>query len=210
MRVEQVMTRRVFTVTPDTSLKDASEVFLAQRISGMPVVDEQRVVGVLSESDIVAKETSGYSNGAASSTEAQHLERERAAETTAEAMTPNPVTVEPWVSIWAAADLMTVHDVNRLPVIDKDGALVGIVTRDDLVRAFARSDRDVEREIREQLLPSVGLSPLALAVHVERGVATMTGKVESEEVEQCLRSSLHLVPGIVRVEWKVEAPLNIA
>jgi CBS domain-containing protein len=204
MRVSDVMTSDVVTLTPSSTLKEAADTFLAHGISGLPVVDGRRVVGVLSESDIVAKETSGYSNGDVAAGEAQHLRREREARTVGEAMTASPVTIEAWVSVWAAADLMTVHDVNRLPVVDRGGLLVGIVTRDDLVRAFARSDEAIAREIRERLLPSVGLTANALEIGVEQGVASVTGTIESDTARECLRASVHLVPGVVRVDWKVE------
>jgi CBS domain-containing protein len=210
MRIDEVMTREVVTVSPTATLKEASEIFLAHGISGLPVVEGRRLVGVLSESDIVAKETSGYANGEAGRPQARHLQREREAETVAEAMTPDPVVIEPWMSIWHAADLMAVHEVNRLPVVDTGGSLVGIVTRDDLVRAFARSDRAVERDIRERVLPSVGLAPNdPLDVRVVAGVVTVSGIVDSSIAQQCLRRTLHLVPGVVRVEWKVDAPLSV-
>jgi CBS domain-containing protein len=198
------MTQDVFTVAPGTSLKEASAIFLARRVSGVPVVDGGRLVGVLSESDIVAKETSDYIEGEVSRAEALHLQREHQAETAGEAMTPDPVTVEPWMSVWAAADLMTIHGVNRLPVVGPTGDLVGIVTRDDLVRAFARSDDDLEREIRGQQLPSAGVHPNDLDVRVERGVVTVTGSLESDAAREALHRSLRLVPGVVRVDWHVE------
>ncbi|HEU5216254.1 MAG TPA: CBS domain-containing protein [Gaiellaceae bacterium] len=210
MRVKEVMTQDVVTVTPSTPLKEASTRFLKHRISGMPVVERGRVVGVLSESDIVAKETSGYSNGEVSRAEASHLRRERAAETVRQAMTPRPVTAEPWFPIWAAADLMAVNDVNRLPVVDGRGSLVGIVTRDDLVRAFARSDGAVERDIRENLLPSIDLTPSALDVTVARGVVTVRGEIDSHLASECLRNTIHLVPGVVEVDWQVETPTAAA
>lgn len=207
MRIDEVMTRDVVTVAPDTSLKTVSALFQEHGISGFPVVEDGRPVGVVSEADIVAKMTSGYRDDDVSRSEAQHERRERGAETVADAMTPDPVVVEPWMSIWGAADLMAVHGVNRLPVVDPNGMLVGIVTRADLVRAFARSDRDIERDIREHLLPSVGLAPNdPLDVRVDRGIVTVAGNIESIQAQECLRGSLPLVPGVVRVDWKVEAP----
>jgi CBS domain-containing protein len=206
MRVEEVMTKRVVTIAPQASLKEASALLLDRRVSGVPVVDDGKLVGILSESDIVAKETSGYSNGEADTDEQRHLRRERAAQTVAEAMTPSPFTVEPWMGVWTAADLMAVHGVNRLPVVDTQGSLVGIVTRNDLVRAFARTDDDIERDIRENLLPSVGLGPQELEVQAERGVITLTGEIDLGAAADCLRRSVHLIPGVVRVLWKVESP----
>ena len=210
MKVEDVMTRAVTTVSASSPLKEAVTLFLAHGISGLPVVEDGRLVGVLSESDIVAKETSGYGNGDVSRAEVSHLRRERAAETVAQAMTRDPVTVEPWVPVWGAADLMAVHDVNRLPVVDADGSLIGIITRADLVRAFARSDRAIEREIREHLLPSVDLGPNALEVTVARGVVTIRGELDSELASTCLRKTVHLVPGVVELDWRVETPALVA
>jgi predicted transcriptional regulator len=190
MSVDEVMTRDVLTLAPDTSLEAARTFLLAHRISGAPVVDGRRVLGVISESDLAAG--SG-----------------RAA-TVAGAMTEAPVTAEPSLSLWAAADLMAAHSVNRLPVVDDDGALVGIVTRGDLIRAFARSDEDIERELREMLLPWAGVEPYdPLEVHVERGVVTVTGEILSDLGQHSLRHSIHLVPGVVRVEWHVAAPLGV-
>jgi CBS domain-containing protein len=211
MRVEEAMTRDPITVDPSTSLKDAAPLFIENRISGLPVVEDDRLVGVLSESDVVAKETSGYRDGDVAPAEAAHLRRERAAVTVGEAMSSDAVTTEPWISIWGAADLMVVRDVNRLPVVDHYGHLVGIVTRDDLVRAFARSDRAVERDIREHLLPSVGLAPEDLEVVVNRGVVTVTGEMDCGMPCDCLRGTVHLIPGVVDVKWEVEAtPLRTA
>ena len=209
MRVDEVMTRDVLTVSPSTSLKAVAPLFAARRISGLPVVEEGRLVGVLSESDIVAKETSGYENGAVPAAEERHLRRERAAETVAEAMTTEVVTIEPWESVWAAADRMIVNDVRRLPVVTR-GRLVGIVTRTDLIRAFARSDAAVEHDVREQLLPSVGLGPEELDVRVARGVVTIEGSVPSDLVADCLHATVHLVPGVVRVEWLVDVRVPTA
>lgn len=210
MRIEEVMTRDPITVTPSTSLKEAASLLLEHRISGLPVVEERCLVGVLSESDIVAKETSGYTNGELAVAKAQHLRDERGATTVAEAMTRSVVTIEPWVSIWAAADAMVVRDVNRLPVVDSTGALVGIVTRDDLVRAFARSDSAIERDIREHLLPSVGLRPSALDIRVSKGVVTVAGTIESEMGGECLHATVRLVPGVVQVDWRVDTAAVVA
>lgn len=204
MRVADVMTRDVMTVTPLTELKDAAPLLVRHRISGLPVVEGGRLLGVLSETDIVGKETSGHSNGEVSPEEARHLRRDRRATTVGEAMTTDVITVEPWVSVWAAADLMVVHHVNRLPVVDATGTLVGIVTRDDLVRAFARSDRDVERDIREHLLPSVGLGDRELEVKVEHGHVTVRGEIDSQAMCDCLHASVRLIPGVVDVDWQVE------
>jgi CBS domain-containing protein len=206
MRVDEVMTRDVITVAASSPLKEAVQLFRSHGFSGLPVIEGDRLVGVVSEAGVVAKETSGYSDGEVSRTEATRLRREREAGTVAQAMTADPVTVEPWLPIWAAADLMALYEINRLPVVDCRGALVGILTRSDLVRAFTRSDDAIEREIREHLLPSVELGPNALEVTVSGGVVTITGELDSELASTCLRKTVHLVPGVVELDWQVETP----
>ena len=206
MRVDEVMTRDVVTASPSTELKRVAPFFAAHHVSGLPVVDRGRLVGVLSETDIVAKETSGYADDDLPGETAEHLRREREAVTVGEAMTPAPVTVDPWASVWVAADLMLAHDVNRLPVVDGDGTLVGIVARNDLVRAFARPDPEIERDIREHLLPSVGLGPNEVDVSVERGIVSIGGCIAPEMARECLRATVHLIPGVVQVEWEVQPP----
>lgn len=146
MKVEDVMTRNVITVTPQSSLKAVAEILASKRISGVPVVDDKRVLGVVSEADIVEKEA----------VEAQPTlltrllgrrrpDAKRAARTGA-----------------GRDDLARRHDlsstrhrasrpaqveraINRLPVVTEDGGLVGIVTRADVVRAFVRSDDEIAR-----------------------------------------------------------------
>ena len=71
--------------------------------------------------------------------------------TVREAMTSPALTVTPWSSVSEAARLMTERGINRLPVVRND-ELVGIVTRTDLVRAFTRSDGEIERELRDEVL----------------------------------------------------------
>ena len=78
-------------------------------------------------------------------------------------MTSPAITIAPWESAADAAQIMCERHVNRLPVV-KDGLLVGIVTRADLVRAFTRTDAEIERELKEDIL--------------ERMMWIDTGKVE--------------------------------
>ena len=131
MRVEEVMCRDVVTVSQSTPLKDVARILLERRISGLPVVDDEgRVVGVVSEGDIVSKER-GVEQGAVHGyhwlfgpDDGEALKRE--ARTAAEAMTSPAVVVRPQRSVAEAARLMVEQSVNRLPVVS-EGNLVGIV-----------------------------------------------------------------------------------
>ncbi len=95
---------------------------------------------------------------------------------------------------------------NRLPVVDPDGALVGIVTRADVVRAFTRSDEEIRDEIAQDVLQRVfWLQPTDVAVSVEQGAVVLSGTVESESDVRLLPELVSRVPGVVSVDSSVTA-----
>ncbi|MEX0675151.1 MAG: CBS domain-containing protein [Gaiellaceae bacterium] len=190
MKVEQIMSSPVVTVSPDTPLRQVAALMAERGISGVPVVEGDTVVGVVSESDIVRRE------GTVGGVEAT---------TAAEAMSAPAVTVEPWLSAFGAAALMAWHDVNRLPVVSR-GRLVGIVARADLVRLFARGDAEIEREIREEVLPSLSLSSNDVSVRVTRGEVTLWGDVDSPRDLESLPRAVQRVTGVVRVHSRLRSP----
>jgi CBS domain-containing protein len=201
MKIRSVMSTRVVSVTPETTLKDAATRLLRYGISGMPVVDaEGLLVGVLSEADILAKESGatprdGMLGWLTGDTPRPLLE----ARTVAEAMTAPPLSIGPERTVREAAARMLADDVNRLPVVEND-KLIGIVTRADLVRAFARSDSEIEREIGTEVVKQIlWIDPTELDVGVEDGVVTLSGTVESESEIELLREFVRRVPGVVSV-----------
>src|SRR5579884_810467 len=196
MRVDDVMSREVIALPARASLKEAARLLLEHRISGVPIVDDRRrLVGVLSESDLVAKE------GGEDSSEASKLEARLAGE----AMTAPAKTIAPWRSVASAAAQMLAEGVNRLPVVDGDGRLVGIVTRADLVRAFARGDDDIAREIREDVLHRILWlrDPSAVTVGVEDGKVVLGGSVDTRADAELVATFVSQVPGVVEVESSI-------
>ncbi|MGH3082925.1 MAG: CBS domain-containing protein [Gaiellaceae bacterium] len=206
MNVQEVMTREVITVSPEEPLKHVATLLLERRVSGVPVVDlDGRLVGVVSEGDLLFKEAGERPRrrprflGAATRTS-----EKRAATTAGDAMTSPALTVAPTATVAQAAALMLERDVNRLPVVDQ-GALVGIVTRADLIRAFARQDADIERELEEDvLLRTFSILPENVHVTVLNGEVTLTGEVETDGVRDTLLASLGQAPGIVAVHSKLK------
>jgi len=213
MRVEDVMTRDVKTVEPGATLKDVADVLASLGVSGVPVVEGGKVVGVVSEADIIAKERGAEKrrggllglliDGALD--DGAKLE----ARTAREAMTSPAITIGPTRSVTEAASRMIDEHVNRLPVVDDDGKLVGIVSRADLVRAFTRSDAEIEREIRDEvILRTLWIAPENIAVTVDRGEVTLTGQVETRVEAELVLHFVQRVPGVVSVvsnlSWNVE------
>lgn len=213
MRVEDVMTTEVLTVRPETLLKEAAGLLADRRISGLPVVDaDDRVLGVLSEGDILFKEGGAKEQG--------RLERWLAsppslsdlkftARTAGEAMSAPAVTIGPKRHLAEAANRMIDDGVNRLPVVDDEGRLIGIVSRADLVRAFVRSDEEIAREIREDVIGrTLWLAPDLVELAVEGGEVRLTGEVETKSDAELLPAFVQKVSGVVSVvselRWRDE------
>jgi CBS domain-containing protein len=114
------------------------------------------------------------------------------ARTAYEAMTAPAKTIAPWHQVSSAAAQMLDEGVNRLTVIDNQGQLVGIVTSADLVRAFVRSDGEIEQEIRESVLERSLLleTPGEVTVSVDKGRVTLSGDVGQ-------RTDAEVVPALV-------------
>jgi CBS domain-containing protein len=207
--VEQIMSRSVITVTPETSIADVARILVDRGISGLPVVDDaNRVVGVVSEGDLVMREAGIRPAGSRLSLtrhrDAETMKHKVNARTAGEAMTSPALTIEPFRAIRAAAEIMTERRVNRLPVVGSDGELLGIVTRADLVRAFVRSDEELEETIRsEVLIREMWLDPDKFTVRVERGTAHVTGAVQKRSTAEVLARLLAMVPGVVAAETDI-------
>jgi CBS domain-containing protein len=207
MRVSEVMTTEVLSVSPTASLKEVAELLATRGISGIPVVDGKgAVVGVLSEADVLFKERGPRPRHRFAHHKDDIEQAKVDADTAGEAMTTPAVTVNPDLRLEDAARLMLESKIKRLPVVDDGGRLVGIVTRSDLVRAFVRPDDEIENEIRnEVLLQELWLDPGSFDVTVERGEVRLEGRLGSEEEVAILERRVKLVPGVVGVEMHVSA-----
>ncbi len=216
MRVSELMTEKVLTIGPEAPIKDVAKVLVANGISGLPVCDiEGRVLGVISEGDILYKEhdpKEGHIGGPlgwivdGTPNNAGYVKAR--ALTARKAMTAPAITIAPWESAPAAAQLMCERHVNRLPVV-KDGLLVGIVTRADLVRAFTRTDAELERELREDVLErTMWIDTGMVEVSVQDGRAALSGRLHTRSDVDLLDRLVARIPGVVAVEstvtWNVD------
>ena len=207
MKVRHVMTETVFTVTPDTPLKAVATRMLEYGISGMPVVDGERVLGVISETDILFKERvapdrKGLVDWLVHYAEDPPLAKLEA-RTAGEAMTTPAVTIAPERTVADAAALLLDLRIDRLPVIE-GGELVGIVTRADLIRAFTRDDKEVERDIRQNgALHRLWIDPDQVQVTVEHGNVVLSGTVDTPDQAESLVAFAERTPGVVSVESRL-------
>jgi CBS domain-containing protein len=207
MKVEDLMTRDVRTVGPDASLKDIAAMLAEHRIGGMPVVDSSGApLGVVTKADIVMKELAevpGAKHGLFGRKKDDGSEAKAAARTAGEAMTAPAVTVSPTMPVSTAAAWMVESGVNRLPVVQR-GAVVGIITRHDLVKVFARSDAEIEKEIREDALSGTAW-PEAIEVKVCDGEVTLRGQADSVGDAEMLPLQVRHVLGVVAVDSELQA-----
>jgi len=146
LKVKDIMTREIITVSPETEIVNAAKILLEKRINGLPVIDAfGRLVGVLCQSDLVAQQMSipipsvfTLLDGYIPLTIIKRIDKEVekiAALTVKQAMTPNPVTVGPETGIEDVAKLMVDKKYHTLPVMEGD-KVVGIVGKKDVLKTL--------------------------------------------------------------------------
>ena len=147
MKARDIMSKEVITVTRDTSVKEAARLLTENRISGLPVVEGKKVVGVVTEGDLIFQDRKldppGYIEILGGviflKNPNKYLEdfRKMIATRVEDIMTANVISIKEDTSTEEIAYIMTSKKVNRLPVLDNNGELVGIVSRQDLVKSLA-------------------------------------------------------------------------
>lgn len=221
VKVRNVMTREVKSVTSGASFKDVAEVLIAHGVSAVPVVDDEgRVLGVISEADLLCKEEfkeqyygEGYQPPLRArlrrglSKEGPKVRSRARGDTAADLMTTPAVTIGPYASVVSAMRLMAEHGVKRLPVVGKEGRLEGIVSRRDLLQVFLRSDADIAREVREDILAhSLWAKTSDVRVTVEQGVVTLVGSMQRRSdarIAVCMVERVHGVVDVVdHITWR--------
>ncbi|GAA1860646.1 CBS domain-containing protein [Asanoa iriomotensis] len=198
--VADVMTREVVSVAPDASYREVVDALLDSGVSAAPVVDARgRVVGVVSEADLLHRvETTGDERHRRVFGGSRHGDAPGAA--AADLMTAPAIVVAPEASVAAAARRLESERIKRMPVVDADGRLVGVVSRRDLLRIHTRGDADIRAEIVDGvLLRTLWIDPVVVEVDVADGVVTLTGRVQSRSLARLLVDLSGTVAGVVEV-----------
>ncbi|MFJ4077667.1 CBS domain-containing protein [Streptomyces iakyrus] len=189
-RIGAVMVRDVVTADRGTPFKEVVRRLGDHRISGLPVIDEDdKVIGVVSETDLMLHQARTSEPDGTLSAWAIRLRKlnpsvrrnaaKSRARTAGEVMSTPAVTVRADATVTEAARVMAEHGIERLPVVDEEDRLAGIVARRDLLQVFLRTDEEIERDVRQEVLVNtLWLAPQIIETTVEDGVVTLTGQLE--------------------------------
>jgi predicted transcriptional regulator len=170
-------------------------------ISGVPVLTMGRhVAGIVSEGDLLAARDHNPMSG--HGLRHRLASRKQHSRTAEQLMTAPAVTTHPDATIAGAARMMNIHHVRRLPVVDPDGKLVGIVSRRDLLSVFLRPDAEIARQVGEILTELLPGGPTGIEVAVRNGVVTLSGQAE-------LAAEEDLIPVAVRLAWDVDGVVDV-
>lgn len=217
-KVGSVMTTEVVRTTYGTPFKEVARLLGEHRISGLPVVDEDdQVIGVVSETDLMAHQSEAPDpyepkkrfRFAGLTRSAKRRAAKATARTAGRLMSAPPVTVHADDTIVEAARTMAQHRVERLPVLDEEQRLVGIVTRRDVLQVFLRPDTEIRDEVVDEVLVrALWLAPSSIDVSVTEGVVTLSGHMERKSETEIAVSMTRQIDGVVAVVDKLSHRLD--
>ena len=204
--VSDVMTHTVVAVGREATFKEIITTLGEWKVSALPVLEGTgRVVGVVSEADLLHKEE--YRDSAP-----DRLTRLRplsdlakaGAVTAGELMTSPAVTVQANATLAEAARIMAQRRVKRLPVVNADGQLEGVVSRADLLKVFLRADEDIAEEVRRTIVSYLFPAPLRpITVSVDEGIVTLDGAIRDTSLIPVAAQLVRAVEGVVNVECRL-------
>ncbi|WP_431933232.1 CBS domain-containing protein [Nonomuraea jabiensis] len=226
--VREVMTARATAVKADTPFKNVAEILVTNGISAVPVLDEDdRVVGVVSEGDLMRKEEfreqycgESYQRPLRArlrrriTGQGEEGVRKAAGHTAADLMTTPAVAVSASASTVRAARTMDENGVKQLVVIDADGRLEGIVSRRDLLRMYLRDDDEIKRRVVEGIPPHARWNDRdGIIVEVHDGIVTLSGCTDRRSEAAAAVHTAERLDGVVDVRralgWREDDVLQL-
>lgn len=216
MKASDVMTRDVLTVGRETSVANAIRVMLENNISGLPVLDNGKVVGILTEGDLLRRGETGTERHRPRWLEILMGPGRMAGEyvrthgrKVEEIMTTNVISVAGDTPLDEVVGLMERRRIKRVPVVEGD-VLVGVISRLDLLRALLRaieaqysehrSDDDIREQILAELAKAAWVPKDGLSISVKDGVVDLNGVILEEKEREALRVVAENVPGVRGVD----------
>lgn len=212
MKARDVMVAPVICVNVSAKVDEVAAVLLKHHISAVPVVeDDNKLVGIVSEGDLIHRVEAGTERRRSWWLRLLTSDQELAADfvkshsrNVRDVMTPDPVTAPPDMQLAEVAELLERHGIKRVPIV-KDGVIVGIVSRANLVQALAAGRGKMiagedDSDIREKLMTQLRQQPWAhlgrINITVSDGVVDLWGIAESETERQALRVAAESTPGV--------------
>ena len=218
MRARTIMSTTLFTVERNTPVRDVIRLLIDQRISGVPVVEDGAVIGIISEGDLILRERAYRQRGGMAFLAQQLFEDHEKLATeyrkahglVAEDVMSGPVvTILPGTPVEEIAHLMAERHIKRVPVVDH-GKLVGIVSRGDILRAAYERIVSIhdgqdgrphsDQEIVARLLAELRDEPWAEVNHIrpscQDGIVSLEGEVESEAEREAVEVAARGVAGV--------------
>ena len=206
IKVKDVMTHLVVMAYENDPIQQLAGRLVRNRISGVPVVRDGKVIGVVSELDIAQAlvvpanvdhglETADVISILLRSTPAVH----KHVRTVADVMSSPAFTIGPEMSLFSAARQMDRHGVKRLPVVDDEGYLVGIISRGDLVRAMTRNDDDIRQDVLDGIFVLGPENFEDLDIEVHAGVVTLLGTCDRRSTRDIAADIASRVTGVSEV-----------
>ena len=218
MKAKDVMSSPVISTRPESTVGEVSSLLYERHISAVPVLQDGRLVGIVSEADLLRRYEIGTDEAREGSWWARLLATDRSIESyirsharrIADIMTREVVSVAPETPLAEVAALFEARRVKRVPVLSA-GQVVGMVSRADLVRALARATRPAaaaqgasDLEIRARLLHELERQPWwhgrTSQVVVADGTVVFSGTIDAESERDAARIAAETVPGVRRVE----------
>ncbi|MCU7729441.1 CBS domain-containing protein [Actinoplanes sp. KI2] len=202
MRAKDIMSSPVYTVTQTATVESAAQLITTKAVTALPVVDEGgRLVGMVSESDLlwhrVPSDPTAHMRGVPDADPADRPGM------VVEVMSPYTVTTRPDVDVAEVAGQMLEYDVRSMPVLE-DGAVVGIISRRDILRAMVRGDDVLAAEVQHRLDEYSGGHRWTAVV--EGGVARVSGEFDDDTEQGIVAVLARTVPGVAAVDVAATAP----
>jgi CBS domain-containing protein len=219
MKACDVMVSPVITTKPSASVKEVAQLLLQNRISALPVVDDGKLVGIVSEGDLMRRADLGTERHrswwlAGLFTQDDTLAAEYVKQHStkvADVMTKRLVTATPDTPLNEIAGLLERHSIKRVPIVE-NGAVVGIVSRANIIQALAADRKGLDMpppdaELRDKIMAHLKAQPWAhtslLNVTVNDGVVDIWGITQSEVEKKALRVAAETMPGVRSVKDNV-------
>lgn len=217
MRARDIMTTELVTVAPSTSVSALAQLLVERKISAAPVVDDGKLVGLVSEGDLLHREEVGTEEQPSWWRELFRSTEDRAkaylkahGQKAADVMTTSLMTVGPDAEVGEIAEVMERHHVKRVPVVDQ-GRLMGIVSRADLLRLLVKaadhssepvavSDQQLAQAVLDEIQKAGLATTTTLNVICTDGTIGLWGFVASETERQAVEVAAQGTKGVKDVD----------